>query len=62
MLFYYQWLNILLSSLTVSYEGATYLVGLCQSPNNSNAAIIEQRNNVSHVLGRLDLVDLVGDG
>jgi hypothetical protein len=46
----------------VSYEGATYLVGLCQSPNNSNAAIIEQRNNVSHVLGRLDLVDLVGDG
>ncbi len=46
----------------MSYNGATYLVGLCQSPNNSNEAIIERRNNSTSVLGRLDQVNLVGDG
>jgi len=48
-------------NLTVSHNGITYLVGICVSPNNSTAAIIQKENNISTVLGKLDRVNLVGE-
>ena len=49
-------------SLIVSNNGLTYLVGICVSPNNSSAAIIQKEGNSSIILGKLDDVNIVGEG
>lgn len=49
-------------SFSVSSNGLTYLVGICVSPNNSTAAIIQKAANSSITLGRLNDVNLVGEG
>ncbi len=45
-------------------DGLTYLVGICVSPDNSTTAIIQQDKgtNRSIVLGKLDDVNLIGEG
>ncbi|CAF4642424.1 unnamed protein product [Rotaria sp. Silwood1] len=48
-------------NFTVSNKGLTYFIGICSSPNNSadDTAIIQKENSSSHVLGKLDQVNLV---
>jgi hypothetical protein len=53
---------IFLFSYTVSSNGLTYSVGICVPQDSSNASIIQKETNVSIVLGRLNQVNLVGEG
>ena len=51
-------------SYSVTSRTATYQFGICSLPNNSisNAAILQQENKESYVLGQLDQSDLTGTG
>ena len=52
------------SSFQASRKGSTYDIGICAPPNKTapSAAIVQREATGGTVLGKLDLVNLVGGG
>lgn len=50
------------SSLTISSNQSTYIIGLCQSVDNHDAAIIQRKGKTSSILGKLQHVTAIEYG